>query len=169
VLKIGIKLPPGVARLGEFVADVAALEAAGADSIWLEADAHPPVDWFIELGALLAVTHRVGLTLIASPPASDELVAALDAIHTLSGGRGLAALRSGSTLLVAAGRWPGEGAESWAEAEIGTNRATWRQALEKHARAGLAGLVVAWDPRIIDLLRNPDLEDDRSDLLISTG
>jgi hypothetical protein len=30
-------------------------------------------------------------------------------------------------------------------------------------------VVVRWDPRLIDLLRNPDAEDDRSDLQMSTG
>jgi len=29
-------------------------------------------------------------------------------------------------------------------------------------------VIVAWDPRLIDLLRNPE-PDDRSDLLMSTG
>jgi len=169
VLKIGVKLPPGLAQMGEFVADVTALEAAGADSIWLDADAQPPVEWFIELGALVAVTHRVGLGLIASPAASEELIAALGAIHGLSGGRGLGAHRSGSTLQVAPGRWPGAGAESWAEAEAGKDRAAWRRVLDEHAGSGRSGLVVAWDPRIVDLLRNSDAEDDRSDLLISTG
>jgi hypothetical protein len=169
VLRIGVKLPPRITKLGEFVADVAALEAAGADSIWLDADAQPPVEWFIELGALVAVTHRVGLGLIASPPASEELIAALDAIHALSGGRGLAAHRSGSTLRVAAGRWPGAEAEPWSESEAGKDRAAWRQVLEEHSGSGRAGLVVAWDPRVVDLLRNSDAEDDRSDLLISTG
>lgn len=169
MLRIGVKLPPRITQLGEFVADVTALEAAGADSIWLEADAQPPADWLIELGALIAVTHRVGLGLIASAPASEELVAALDAIHSLSGGRGLAAIRSGSTLRVAAGRWPGEDGEPWVEAEAGKDRAAWRQVLEEHSGSGQAGLVVAWNPRVVDLLRNSDAEDDRSDLLISTG
>jgi len=169
VLRIGVKLQPGVTKLGEFVADVTALEAAGADSIWLEAEAHPPVEWFIELGALIAVTHRVGLGLIATAPASRDLIAALAAIHSLSGSRGLAAHRSGSILQVAAGRWPGDDAEPWAEAEAGKDRAAWRGVLDQHARSGRAGLVVAWDPRIVDLLRNSDAEDDRSDLLISTG
>jgi len=169
VLKIGVRLRPGITQLGEFVADVTALEAAGADSIWVDAEAHPPVEWFIQLGAVVAVTHRVRLGLIAPPPASEELTSALDAIHRLSGGRGLGAHRSGSILHVAAGRWPGGDAESWAEGEAGKDRAAWRQVLEHHSRSGRVGLVVAWDPRIVDLLRNSDAEDDRSDLLISTG
>ena len=169
MLRVGVKLPPRTTQLGEFVADATALEAAGAHSIWLDAEAQPPVEWFIELGALVAVTHRVRLGLIAAPPASPEVTAALDAIHALSGGRGLGAHRSGSLLRVAAGRWPGDETETWAEAEAGKDRAGWRRLLDEHSGSGRAGLVVAWDPRIVDLLRNSDAEDDRSDLLISTG
>jgi hypothetical protein len=40
--------------------------------------------------------------------------------------------------------------------------------LGAHEDAGATGIIVPWDPRLIDLLRNPDPED-RSDLLISTG
>jgi hypothetical protein len=35
VLRIGVKLPPRITQLGEFVADVTALEAAGADGLVL--------------------------------------------------------------------------------------------------------------------------------------
>ena len=34
--------------------------------------------------------------------------------------------------------------------------------------AGVTGVILPWDPRLIDLLRNPEPED-RSDLLMSTG
>jgi hypothetical protein len=35
--------------------------------------------------------------------------------------------------------------------------------------AGATGLIVSWDPRLIDLLRSAGEPDDRSDLLIATG
>ena len=163
MLRIGVKLPPGITRLGEFVADVTALEAAGADSIWLEVSSEPTPEQLIQIGAMLAVTHRVGLGLIAPPAAtpSGGFDAALLAIQALTSGRALAAVRSGSGLLVAG--------EPWAEADAGKDRAAWRELLEKHAGERRAGLIVAWDPRLVDLLRNSDGEDDRSDLLISTG
>jgi hypothetical protein len=157
VLKIGVKLPSHVAQLGEFVADVSALEAAGADSIWLEAGPEPNAEGLIQIGAILAVTHRMALGLISS---TNHVPTVMEAIQRLSGGRGLSAVRSGSDLLVAG--------EPWAEVEVGKDRAAWRELLEKHAGERRAGLIVAWDPRIIDLLRNLD-DDDRSDLLISTG
>ncbi len=151
-------LPSYVAQLGEFVADVTALEAAGADSIWLEAGPEPTAELMIQVGAILAVTHRVGIGLIGS---TRQAPTVMETIQRLGGGRGLAALRSGSDLLVAD--------ELWAEVELGKDRAAWRQAVEAVASAGRSGLIVAWDPRIIDLLRNAEAEDDRSDLLISTG
>ena len=40
--------------------------------------------------------------------------------------------------------------------------------LDTHESAGATGVIVAWDPRLIDLLRNPEA-DDRGDLLMSTG
>lgn len=177
VLRVGVRLPLRAAGFGEFLADVTALEAAGADSIWLEADAKPAAAWWIRLGAILAVTHRVSLGVIAPSEnaMSGELGAALETIQTLSGGRACGAVRSidrsGSVLRIAAGRWPVEGAdaESWAEANVGKDRAAWREALGAHAAAGHPGVVFAWDPRLVDLLRNSDAEDDRSDLLISTG
>ncbi len=170
-------MPRVMASFGEFVADVTALEAAGADSIWFEADTKPATEWWIRIGAVLAVTHRIGLGVIASSEASTsgELSAALDTIQTLSGGRARGGVRaidsSGSALRIGAGRWPGAAsdAESWAEAEVGKDRTAWRQTLEVHAGDGRAGVIFAWDPRLVDLLRNSDAEDDRSDLLISTG
>ena len=40
--------------------------------------------------------------------------------------------------------------------------------LRDHETAGATGVIVPWDPRLIDLLRNPEA-DDRGDLLMSTG
>jgi hypothetical protein len=37
------------------------------------------------------------------------------------------------------------------------------------AESGATGIVLPNDPRLIDLLRNPDVVDDRSDLNIATG
>jgi hypothetical protein len=35
--------------------------------------------------------------------------------------------------------------------------------------AGATGVIVPWDPRLIDLLRSAGAPDDRTDLLIATG
>ena len=49
------------------------------------------------------------------------------------------------------------------------DRMAWREALATHTARGAAGLIVPWDPRLVDLLRNQDADDDRSDLQMSTG
>jgi hypothetical protein len=38
-----------------------------------------------------------------------------------------------------------------------------------YGAAEATGIIVSWDPRIIDLLRNAGEADDRTDLLIATG
>ncbi|HLZ95103.1 MAG TPA: hypothetical protein VKT20_07220 [Candidatus Dormibacteraeota bacterium] len=171
MLRIGVKLAPGITGFGEFAADVSAIEASGAHSIWLAAEPAPGVDALMTLGALTAITRRVGLGLIAATAPSRELERALEALQAMSGGRALGAIQSGARLRVAAGMWPGPAAEveSWEETDAGQSRADWRQALDRQEEAGRAGVIVAWSPRIVDLLRNSDLEDDRSDLQMSTG
>jgi hypothetical protein len=49
------------------------------------------------------------------------------------------------------------------------DRDKWRALRKSAADSGAAGIVVPNDPRLIDLLRNPDVVDDRSDLNIATG
>jgi hypothetical protein len=48
-------------------------------------------------------------------------------------------------------------------------RAAWRQVLADAGQRGVAGLVVDADPRLLDLLRNPDTQIDRSDLQLAQG
>jgi hypothetical protein len=57
----------------------------------------------------------------------------------------------------------------WAEIETPVGRTAWREALAACAEAGATGVVVGGDPRLLDLLRNPDAEDDRSDLRLAIG
>jgi len=37
MLRVAVKLPAATGRIGDYLADVIALEAAGADSIWIDA------------------------------------------------------------------------------------------------------------------------------------
>ncbi len=59
--------------------------------------------------------------------------------------------------------------ELWVEIPIPPDRAAWRQTLNAYEAAGATGVIVSWEQRIVDLLRNAGVEDDRSDLLIATG
>ena len=49
-----------------------------------------------------------------------------------------------------------------------TDREAWKAMLGDQEKQGATGVIVPWDPRLIDLLRNPE-PDDRSDLQMSTG
>jgi hypothetical protein len=181
VIKVGVRLPV-ITDVGEYLADVTALEAAGADAIWVEDVAVEP--WVL-LGALAAITHRVGLgCLIASPetwPAA-RLGSATATLQALSRGRVMVGLpRDGARddqldALRAAGVRifvTDEGLavfdeESWATIAAPVDRDDWNATIAANESTGVTGLIVPWTDRLIDLLRNPE-PDDRSDLLISTG
>ena len=92
VLRVAVALPSSFDDVGEYFADATALEAAGADAIWLDDSALDP--WVV-LGGIAAVTHRVGLgCMLASAGAfpSSSLAPAVAALHKLSRGRIVVAL-----------------------------------------------------------------------------
>ena len=145
-MKIGVKLPAEITDAGEFIADVTALEAAGADIVWVDGEAADLDPWLLA-AALAAATHRIKLG-VMGPAAPSRMTATL---HKLS-----------------RGRWVAEDADQWPLIPMPADRASWQEAMGSHEAAGTAGVIVPWDPRLIDLLRNSE-PDDRSDLLISTG
>jgi alkanesulfonate monooxygenase SsuD/methylene tetrahydromethanopterin reductase-like flavin-dependent oxidoreductase (luciferase family) len=59
--------------------------------------------------------------------------------------------------------------ELWTRAPAPEGREHWRGVLKSAAAVGATGLVVPFDPRLLDLLRNADEEDDRSDLTLAQG
>jgi hypothetical protein len=59
--------------------------------------------------------------------------------------------------------------ELWARVPVPVGRAPWRRLLEAAAEVGATGVIVPSDPRLLDLLRNADTEDDRSDLTLAQG
>jgi hypothetical protein len=92
VLRVAVALPSSFDDVGEYLADATALEAAGADTIWLENTAFDP--WVL-LGGIAAVTHRVGLgCMLASAGAltRSSLGPPIAALHKLSRGRIVVAL-----------------------------------------------------------------------------
>jgi hypothetical protein len=131
--------------VGEFLADVRALDAAGADTIWFADSEH---DEIVVLAAIAAVTYKVRLGTGIDGPG-----AAVDTLQKLSRGRVIAGYASG---------------EIWTEISMPADREGWSAVLREQEAAGVTGIVVAWDPRLVDLLRNPE-PDDRSDLILSTG
>lgn len=145
MIKVAVRLPASPRDPGEFLADVRALEAAGADGIWFAPAGEG--DWIV-LGAVAALTHRIWIGVDGAQ--ESPAAATLDRI---SGGRVL--------------REPPV-AERWSDVAMPPNRDAWSAELRRQEEAGSTGIVVQWDPRLIDLLRNPR-DDDRSDLLMSTG
>jgi hypothetical protein len=133
---------------GELFADARAVEAAGADSIWVEAtveDGNP----YVLLAAFAAVTWRVRLVAKGATIAMGR-----EACKRLARGR----------LVIAE-----ELEEKWIHADFPNSRDIWRSMRRAALDAGATGIVLPSDPRLIDLLRNPDVDDDRSDLNIAVG
>ncbi len=59
--------------------------------------------------------------------------------------------------------------ELWARIGQPDGREDWRRLVAAGEAAGATGLLVASNPRLLDLLRNTDEEDDRSDLTLAQG
>ena len=146
VLLIGVRLTP-TGDAGELFADAKAVEAAGADSLWIDAADGDP---YVVLAALAAVTWRSRLVARGAP--ADT--AARETCSRLSRGR----------LVVAE-----ELEERWTESPFPASRVAWDELRDASLAAGLTGVVLPNDPRLIDLLRNPDIVEARDDLKLSFG
>ena len=59
--------------------------------------------------------------------------------------------------------------ELWVQVASPRGRAAWKDTLGDYGRSGATGVIVSHAPNLLDILRNPDSEDDRQDLLIATG
>ena len=57
----------------------------------------------------------------------------------------------------------------WEVAEVPAGRAAWKAAMAEAAARGVHGLILPADPRLLDILRNPDDEIDRRDLHLAAG
>ncbi|MFI4978520.1 MAG: LLM class flavin-dependent oxidoreductase [Solirubrobacterales bacterium] len=190
MLQVAVRLPATIDDVGEYLADVTALEAAGAAAIWInDADLEP---WVL-LGAMAAVTHRVRLGCILSSTVAwpSETLDAFTTLQKLSRGRIMVAVSSpghaGAKIFTAASRTAAADGmilevasadqlrdaqappiEVWAAIAVPPDKAAWAEALTAYEAAGATGVLVSWNQRVLDLLRNPE-PDDRTDLLISTG
>ncbi len=126
---------------GDYLANVRALEAAGAELLAVPGGGDEAL---VLLGAIAAVTDRIKLGVQTNVPAALEAIA-----------RGRVVIGTPAS-------------ERWIDMELPPTRSAWVEAVANHEAAGMTGVMVPWDPRLIDLLRNPE-PDDRSDLLMSTG
>jgi hypothetical protein len=154
-VRIGVRLaPPG--EVGPWLAEGAAFDAAGADALWTDLRTSPEFDPYVLVAALAAVTFRAEVVLeLEADPAVDRP----RVVPTL------AAVSRGRLVL------PSAGAASlgWESVPVPDGRPAWRQTLADAAERGVPGLIVPADPRLLDLLRNPDEEVDRRDLQLAQG
>jgi alkanesulfonate monooxygenase SsuD/methylene tetrahydromethanopterin reductase-like flavin-dependent oxidoreductase (luciferase family) len=160
-MKVGVLLPSRFDDPGEFLADARAMEAAGADSIWLEdGDGYDPM---LALAACAAVTGKLRLGLIVpdSPsPSGGGSARGFETLQHLSRLRAVVGVSQGGTIV--------SGTEKWRRVEVPADRDAWARTLEQ-ARTDFDGVLVPMDARLLDILRNPEDAIDRSDLLLAQG
>jgi hypothetical protein len=158
-MKIGAELRLG-GDVGELFADARALEAAGADSLWVLA--RDDQDPWILAAALAATTWRARLVVVGAVDRPETRTT----LDQLSRGRLVMAERGADVVAVP----DVEGVtERWAICELPAGRAEWKTLRAEREAQGFAGLVLPNDPRLLDLVRNPDTEDDRQDMKLAFG
>lgn len=151
--RVGIVLTARPGDLGEWLADGAAFDAAGADALWVEMAPESGLDPVALMAAMAAVTKRAMLV-----TAMPETVAAqaLSTVRRLARGRFVE---------------PGD-AGQWVRMPVPTSRAEWATTLAELEAEGEGkgdGILVDADARLLDLLRNPGEPGERFDLELATG
>lgn len=146
--------------VGELFADARALEAAGADSLWVLA--RDDQDPWILAAALAATTWRTRLVVVDAVERPETRIS----LDRLSRGRLAIGARGADAVAVP----DAEGlTERWSICELPTSRAEWKTLRTAREAQGFAGIVLPNGPRVLDLIRNPDVEDDRQDLKLAFG
>jgi hypothetical protein len=178
-VKVGVLLGQAPEDLGRWLAEAAAFDAAGADALWVDVAGDERLDPLAMTAALAAVTARS--LLVTAPPATADS-RTLDTIGRLS--RGRFALCGDRTRLagvpgVAAfhplddgafvHETPGGEPERWVRTAWAGGRAAWRAAVTEAVESGAGGLLVAAQPPLLDILRNPGDAGDRRDLQLAQG
>jgi hypothetical protein len=189
-VKIGVRLSRRPDDLGEWLADGAAFEAAGADALWIDVAPESELHPLALTAALAGLTFRSLLITTVPAPAlpSQALAGLLNTVGRLSHGRlriladpippgepadvgpspGVFRRISGDPECFEHTREP-EALERWVAAPSPDGRAAWRATLLDAAERGFHGLVVPADPRLLDILRNPDDHGGRLDLQLAQG
>jgi hypothetical protein len=173
-VKVGVVLARQPDDLGEWLADGTAFEAAGADALWVDPVAGADLDPLALTAALAAVTFR-SLLVTTVPADRPDLARTLTTIGRLSRGRLGIVAEAGSGLHVFRPilgdpeAYEHTSGERWARCRPPDGRAAWRATLLDAGERGLHGLLVPADPRLLDILRNPDDPGYRHDLQLAQG
>jgi hypothetical protein len=186
---VAVRLTPEHDRLGEWLADASAFDAAGAEAIWVELGGDSELDPLALVAALAVVTSRSRLVLSvdAVDLASGGLARALDTVRRLSHDRltllatadrrgeivdvvpDVPVLARGTGSVEAEGRSEAGATERWLSAPAPQDRASWLETCTGAAAREAAGVVVDAEPILLDILRNPTPSGDRRDLHIAQG
>jgi hypothetical protein len=188
-LRIGVALTL-TGDPGEMLADAKALEAAGIDSLWVFPDERyteagiPAEDWasaYVVMSAIAAVTWRARLVVPRPRTAAPDVAYEAGLTHAtcarIAQGRLLGKIETvwsdaapeAARAVFASAREKRAEVECWLRVPFPDGRAAWDEQRRVAADAGASGIVLSNDPRLIDLLRNPDIVEDRSDLRLSFG
>jgi hypothetical protein len=151
-VKVGVVLAVPGDDVSDWLADAGAYEAAGADLLWVDAGADLDP---MALAAALAVASHRALIVVADGPVDP---AALQTVQRL--GRGRFRLVNGSDEV---------DGERWLRAGAPPDRAALQAALADATERDAAGVIVEANPRLLDMLRNPEEPGGRSDLHLSMG
>ena len=158
-MKVGVLFPSRFEDPGEFLADARAMETAGVDSVWLH-DHDDGLDPLLMLASIAAVTSQLRLGLIPQSP--SPLVGE-------GRGGGFDQRRITTLQQLSRNRIVESSTERWQRVEVPSDRDAWAAALERAERDGAHGVLVRFDPRLLDILRHPDDAIDRSDLILAQG
>jgi hypothetical protein len=197
-MKIGVLLARQPEDLGEWLSAAAAFDAAGADALWVDVAGDPDLDPLALTAALAVVTFR-SLLVTRFPDGNERMRATIDRLsrgrlHILDRTAEDRSAEDRSAEDQAdedqadedqadedqadedqadedqADEEAGPDApRHWVPAVMPDSRADWSAKLRDAAERGARGVVVPADPRLLDLLRNPDEPGDRSDLQLSMG
>jgi hypothetical protein len=184
-VRVGVRLARQPDDLGAWLADGTAFESAGVDALWVDPAPEPDLHPLALTAALAALTFRSLLVTTLPPdPQPSALAGMLASIGRLSHGR-LRILTEASPTGDPGGpgvfrRVPGDAecfehlrgmdeVERWVAISAPDGRAAWRAAVRDAAERGFQGLVVPADPRLLDILRNPDDHGGRHDLQLAQG
>lgn len=154
MVMVGVLLDPEPDAIGEWLADAAAFDAAGADALWVERGTESQWDMRALAAALAVVTFRARI-LVALPDGEPDVRTAhtLHTLTRLSGGRFT----------------PLGGNDDWERISAPQGREDWRRACADAEERGVAGVLVPAGPRLLDILRNPEDPGERHDLQLAQG
>jgi hypothetical protein len=185
---VAVALEPRPDDLADWLADAAAFEAAGARALWVAAEPDRELDPLVLTAALAVVTARALLLVDLPAPArpdalitagrlsrgrlrivlTADAVASPDDAVTRAGGFGLVHRTAAEADVLREHGRPDE-PRDWLLVTAPENRAAWRITVADALQRGHSRLMVPANPRLLDILRNPDEPDDRRDLLLAQG